>query len=351
MRRKTMRHKRLSSFVRSQNIAKKSIFRRKSIKPRKKRRWWVAPGRTESWWIQMISGEAPPEEWKKNFRMSREDFSKLCDELLPFITPDSNSPRLGIEPEKRLAVCLYYLKDTATLKMTANAFGISVPTISKCVKNVCKAIRDHLGPKYIKIPNEAELEDYVKQFEEELGFPQVLGAVDGTHVPIQQPNENSHSFFSYKMNYTLNVQAVCDFSGRFIDVEVRWPGGTHDAKIFANSGINKALKEGTIPKKSRFLLPGRDAVPLLLLADPAYPLLPRCMKEYSTCYTNEQVIFNQMLRSARNKVECAFGSLKARWQVLTTPIHIALEDTPTLIFACFVLHNFCERHKNQLTIL
>ena len=30
-----MRHKRLSSFVRSQNIAKISIFRRKSIKPRK----------------------------------------------------------------------------------------------------------------------------------------------------------------------------------------------------------------------------------------------------------------------------------------------------------------------------
>ena len=52
-----------------------------------------------------------------------------------------------------------------------------------------------------------------------------------------------------------------------------------------------------------------------------------------------------MLRSARNKVECAFGRLKARWQVLTTPINIALEDTPTRIFACFVLHNFCERHK------
>ena len=92
-------------------------------------------------------------------------------------------------------------------------------------------------------------------------------------------------------------------------------------KFFANSGINHALKEGTIPKRSRFLLPGRDAVPLLLLADPACPLLPLCMKEYSSCYTNKQVIFNQMLRSARNKVECAFGRLKARWQVLKTPIN------------------------------
>ena len=98
--------------------------------------------------------------------------------------------------------------------------GISVSTTSKCVKNVCKAIHDHLGPKYIKIPNEAELEDYVWQFEDELGFPHILGAVDGTYVPIQQPNRNLHSFFSCKMKYTLNIQAVGDFSGRFIDVEV-----------------------------------------------------------------------------------------------------------------------------------
>jgi hypothetical protein len=72
------------------------------------------------------------------------------------------------------------------------------------------------------------------------------------------------------------------------------------------------------------------------------------MKEYSTCHTSEQVIFNQMLRSAINKVEHAFGRLKARWQVLTTPINVSLEDTPNLIFACFVLHNYCERHKIQI---
>ena len=343
-----VRKERLRNFMLSQNMMKMMIYGRKIRKPRKKKRWWVAPGRTDNWWIRMTSGEAPPEEWNKNFRMSRENFVELVNELRPFITPDPNSPRLGMEPEKRLAVCLYYLKDTATLKMTANTFGISVPTTSKCVKNVCKAIKDHLGPKYIKIPADDELTDSIKRFEDELGFPQVLGAVDGTHVPILQPNENSHSFFSYKMKYTLNAQAVCDSSGKFIDVEIRWPGGTHYAKVFANSGINRALKEGTIPKRPRFLLPGRDAIPLLLLADPAYPLLPHCMKEYSTCYTNEQVIFNQMLRSARNKVECAFGRLKARWQVLTTLVNLKLEDIPTIIYACFVLHNFCERHKIQV---
>ncbi|XP_028404085.1 uncharacterized protein LOC114526757 [Dendronephthya gigantea] len=282
-------------------MTKMMIYGRKIRKPRKKKRWWVAPGRTDNWRIRMTSGEAPLEEWNKNFRMSKENFVELVNELRPFITLDPNSPRL----------------DTATLKMTANAFGISVPTTSKCVKNVCKAIKDHLGLKYIKIPAGDELIDSIKRFEDELGFPQVLGAVDGTHVPIVQPNENSHSFFSFKMKYTLNAQAVCDSSGKFIDVEIRWPGGTHDAKVFANSGINRALKEGTVLKMSIFLLLGRDAIPLLLLGDPAYPLLPHCMKKYSTCYTNEQVIFNQMLRSARNKTQNSSGQYSSTEQIAT----------------------------------
>ena len=150
------------------------------------------------------------------------------------------------------------------------------------------------------------------------------------------------------MKYSLNVQGVCDSKGRFIDVDINWPGGTHDAKVFANSRINKAMREGKIPKLFRVLLPGRDKVPLLLLGDPAYPRLSHCMKEYSTCYSNEDVMFNTMLRSGRNQIECAYGRLKARWQILTRAMNFKLEDIPQLIYACFVMHNYCELNNTAL---
>jgi len=66
------------------------------------------------------------------------------------------------------------------------------------------------------------------------------------------------------------------------------------------------------------------------------------MKEYSTCYDNGQVMFNTMLRAARNQIECAFGRLKARWQILTRCLNFNLDDIPVIVYACFVLHNYCE---------
>ena len=40
------------------------------------------------------------------------------------------------------------------------------------------------------------------------------------------------------------------------------------------------------------------------------------VKECDTYCSNEEVIFNQTLRSTRNQIKCALGTLKARWQIL-----------------------------------
>lgn len=82
-----------------------------------------------------------------------------------------------------------------------------------------------------------------------------------------------------------------------MDVDCRWPGCAHDAKAFANSQINNALKSGNLPGTFNNLLPGYDKIPNYIIGDPAYPLTPFCMKEYQSCKTNSEVLFN-MLREA-----------------------------------------------------
>ena len=92
----------------------------------------------------------------------------------------------------------------------------------------------------------------------------------------------------------------------------------------------------------REILPGHKKIPVTLLGDPAYPLLPYCMKEFPNTRKNEEVIFNNMLRSARNPIECAFGRLKTRWQILNKRNDIGLNFIPSIIYARCVLHNICE---------
>jgi hypothetical protein len=104
------------------------------------------------------------------------------------------------------------------------------------------------------------------------------------------------------------------------------------------------MREGKLPTVHRQIPPGHDKISSLLLANPAYTLLPYCMNEFTNCNTNEEVIFNNLLRSSRNQIECAFGCLKATWQILNTKMNLKLENVPGVIYAslCNIcIYNFC----------
>ena len=55
-------------------------MRRRDI--RKRRRNWINPGRTDQWWQNLCGDQMPDQEWKKNLRMSKEDFFVLLEPLL-----------------------------------------------------------------------------------------------------------------------------------------------------------------------------------------------------------------------------------------------------------------------------
>ena len=228
--------------------------------------------------------------------------------------------------EKRIVITLYYLKDQVPMKMTANTFGIARCTVESVVHEIYQILSENIGPKIVKFPvSKQEVAEATGHFLQKFGFPQVIGCIDGTHIPIKQPSEISHDYFSHKMCYTINFQAICDAYGKFINVEAEWPGSVHDVRVFAICGIQNNYSSGKFNLFYKKLLPGYDCIPQLFLADPAYPLLPHVMKEYEHCSTNEEVVFNQMRRSTRSTIECAFGKLKARWRILQRPMDIPVE--------------------------
>ena len=332
-----------------QNVLLKKLKQRKKQR-RKKEAWVKNQCRSDKWWVDMLSPMSTFDLWKKNFRMSRLEFQELCDILRLFITPNPLSPNYrSLSAEKKLAVILYFLKDTGCLTMTANTFGIHQSTTSTVIMEVCEAIVTHLVPKYITLPKtREEMTSKVSQFELKFGMLQAYGCIGGTHIPMKTPNENSQDYFNYKQFFSLNVQAVCNYKGYFMDVDCRSPGSCHDAKVYANSKINKNMQDNEMPMQFKQILPGEAKIPNYLIGDPAYLLTAYYMKEFGSCKTNAQVVFNSMLRTARNPIECAFGRLKARWGVLTKRIDFKLQNVPKIILTCFALHNYCEPKKSYI---
>lgn len=87
------------------------------------------------------------------------------------------------------------------------------------------------------------------EFKAKFEMVQAFGVLHGTHVLIIAPFTNSKNCCNYKLFHSsLDVQAVCDYCGLFLDVECRWPGTVHDAKMLANSGINRKLQNSQLLK-------------------------------------------------------------------------------------------------------
>ena len=111
--------------------------------------------------------------------------------------------------EKKTANTLYYFKDQGFMKMTANTFGIARCTVGAVVLEICQILCENIGPKIVKFPvSKQEVAEGTGDFLQKFRFPQAIGCIDGTHIPIKQPSENSRDYFSCKVCYTIKIQSV-----------------------------------------------------------------------------------------------------------------------------------------------
>ena len=291
-----------------------------------------------------IVGTWDNREFKRNFRVSRDTFTYICSELQP-VLKKTFAVRKPISVEQRVAMTLWRIGTNVEFRTISHLFGVGVSTVCVITHEVCEAIVTVLGGTYIRVPQGNDIEKVVDGFISRWQFPQCAGAVDGTHIPILAPAENHTDYFNRKGFHSIVMQALVDHQYQFMDIYIGWPGSVHDARILSNSSLFAKGEAGTLLPDSKRLLNGCN-VPLFVLGDPAYPLLPWLMKGYanSGTLTVKQRSFNYRLSRARFVVENAFGRLKGRWRCLLKCNDTDISLLSNVIAACCTLHNLCEVH-------
>ena len=231
----------------------------------------------------------------------------LCEEWRPYLTKQTTKLRKPVSVETKVTVTLYYLDDEGRMRKVSNSFGLEKATVSKVIFRVTSVILKKLVPKYIVLPKtKEEVEEHARNFYNRYDFPQCFGAANGTRIKIKGTVDNPTDYVNKKGNFALNCRGTVGYNYCFIDVLIKWRGSVHDTRMFGNSALNGMFRDGTIPKCERIIVEGEPAIPVCILGDPAYPLLPFLMKEFSKGGKNSsERFFGQRLSSARMVIECA----------------------------------------------
>ena len=284
-------------------------------------------------------------DWVENFRMKKETFQYLRNQLRPSIERRDTQLRSAISVEHRVAITLWCLATPVEYRTIAHLFGVARSTVCEIVHETAQSIVSVLLKHYLYFPTGAQLDDVIRGFESKWGFPQCAGAIDGSHIPVRAPTLNHTDYYNRKGWYSIIIQAVVDHNYIFRDVCIGRPGSVHDARVLANSTLYEKATSQKILNGHVKQMMGHD-IPAVLVGDSGYLLLTWIMKPYAhnTCLTRAQKSYNYRLSRARIVVENAFGRLKARWRRLLKPNDMLIENVPNLVAACCVLHNICEIH-------
>lgn len=221
-------------------------------------------------------------ELYQRYRFTRLGCLSIIDRLQAQLEHPTNRSR-ALSPSSQVFIALrfYASGSKSALAECASLHGCSKSSASRALRRVTTALVN-IRHEEIKFPTTpAAVAAAQREFFQVAGFPQVVGAVDGTLIGLHGcyygPDE--YVYVSRKGRHAINVQLICNAQYKIINVVARWPGSTHDSRILRESLIGQQF--------SNQQLQG------LLLGDSGYPLLSWLMTPILNPTTAEEAAYNK----------------------------------------------------------
>jgi hypothetical protein len=285
------------------------------------------------------SKEYTDEEFLYNFRITRDSFFLLLKEMenkKPFVKCKYRKQR---PISFQLLVFLFRVGKQGACGSSiavASYFGIGKGSVNNYVRRCISALHE-IHNDVVYWP-QAEERDEMKARLTATGFRHCVGIIDGTLIVLDSKPEKFHEcYYSRKSVYALNVMIVCDDLKRITYYLARWPGSTHDNRVFRNSNLFMNREEFFSHLE-------------YLLGDSAYSASSIMVQSFKKQALVAQLppdkeLFNMFLAQVRIKSEHCIGILKGRFGCLKrNNIQLKsgkkeVKELVRMIGACIVLHN------------
>ncbi|KAJ1197532.1 hypothetical protein NDU88_001389 [Pleurodeles waltl] len=169
------------------------------------------------------------------YRLDCATIQELCTQLEPDLMSAIRHPT-GIPPQVQVLSVLHFLASGSFQTTVAMASGISQPMFSNVLSRVLSALLKHIRS-YIVFSQVEDLPTVKGDFYALGHIPNIIGAIDGTHVAFVPPHRSEQVYRNPKSYHSMNVQMVCLADQYISHVNAKFHGSVHDAYILRNSSI------------------------------------------------------------------------------------------------------------------
>ena len=248
---------------------------------------------------------------------------------------------------------MYYGHKNASIWYPADALDevikIGTSTTLECLGKFAEGVIECFGPDYLRPPTTEELEKILEE-NESRGFPGMIGSIDCMHWTWKNCPTAWRGMFTRgdKGVPTMILEAVASRNLRIWHFFFGTAGSNNDINVLNRSPLFIDVLKGIAPRV-HFTVNGKQYDTGYYLADRIYPEWAVFVKTIPGPQTQKDKLYAKEQESVRKDVECAFGVLQSRFNIVQRPARLwKRDDGVNIMQACVILHNMIVEDEKEL---
>ena len=262
----------------------------------------------------------------------------MADLLQPDLLYDNNRGT-PLSPIQQVCIALNHYGGNQFQRVSAVCAGVCQGTARNCLVRVTEALVKRRAD-FMFMPSMEEMAETSSLMEERFHLPRFAMAVDGMMVRFSEAprglpeGKHKQQFWCRKQFYALNCQVVAN--EKFIlDVDCRWPGSTHDSRVWRQSDVKEYME-----RQRRYFVAG----------DSGYPKSEVLIKPYATAEAancRRKTLFNRRISGLRTVMsENIYGVWKRRFPILKA-MRTEMVLSQKIIIATAILFNISRMWRDD----